>query len=105
MQPPSLLSSLSEITESQELVLEQPQPALPQVLLPLLRRDGDDDASDDARSSSSTRLLLHDPQLLWHRWQPALRGWPLPEPALLPPQISGPPHLREPLPGQPDSPR
>jgi hypothetical protein len=104
MQPPSLLSSLSEITESQELVLEQPQPALPQVLLPLLLRGGDDDASDDARSSSSTRSLLRDPQPLSHRWPPALRGSPPPEPA--PPQqmISVPPRQRELPPGQPGSP-
>ena len=48
MQPPSLLSSLSEITESQEPEPEAPQPvrcllALHQPALPLRR--GDDDAT------------------------------------------------------------
>jgi len=81
-----------------------PRPHRQELLLPL-PRDDDGDATDDAPSSSSTRLLLRDPQLPSHRWPPALRGWPLPEPAPPLPLISGPPHRREPLPGQPDSPR
>jgi hypothetical protein len=102
MQPPSLLSSLSEITELQEP--ELPQPEVPQpVLLPLLR-GADDDASDDARSSSSTRSLLRDPQPLSHRWPPALRGLPPPEPVPRQPMLSGPPRQRELPPGQPGSP-
>ena len=106
MQPPSLLSSLSEITESQEPVLEPPvlEPR-PRQRVPLLPHDDDGDASDDARSSSSTRSLLHDPQPLSHRWPPALRGSPPPEPAPLPLLISRPPRQREPPLGQPGSPR
>jgi hypothetical protein len=61
MQPPSLLSSLREITESpvpEAVRLRQPvlEPRPRQTVLPpLLPRDDDGDASDDARSSSSTR--------------------------------------------------
>ena len=106
MQPPSLLSSLSEITESQEPAEVRPrQPVQVPPLEQPLPRDGDGDASDDARSSSSTRSLLRDPQPPSHRWPPALRGLPLPEPAPQQPMISGPPHRREPQPGQPGSPR
>ena len=103
MQPPSLLSSLSEITESLEP--ELPQPVAPQPVLPqLLLRGGDGDASDDAPSSSSTRSLLRDPQPLSHRWPPALRGSPLPEPAPPQPMLSEPPRQRELPPGRPGSP-
>ena len=62
MQPPSLLSSLSEITESQEPVLEPPrhcppvleplQPVLP--TLPLLHGGGDASPYDDARRPTSS---------------------------------------------------
>ena len=112
MQPPSLLSSLSEITESQEPVevrprqpVLEPHPRLP--VLPLPQPHGDDDARDarDAPTSSSTRLLLRDPQQPSHRWPPALRGLPPPEPVPPLPLTSGLPHQREPLPGQPGSPR
>jgi len=82
----------------------EPRPHRKELPRPPLRGD-DGDATNDARSSSSTRSLPHDPQLPSHRWLPALRGWPLPEPAPPLPLISGPPHRREPLPGQPDSPR
>ena len=106
MQPPSLLSSLSEITEWQEPVLERRYPVL-ELLRPvplLLLRGDDGDASDDARSSSSTRSLLRDPQPLSHRWPPVLRGSPLPEPVPPPPMTSVPQRQRERQPGPPDSP-
>ena len=112
MQPPSLLSSLCEITEWQEPVLErhcQPVPApRPHRTEPLpLPRDGEcgSEHDDAAPTSSSTRSLLRDPQPPSHRWPPALRGWPPPEPALPMPPTSGPPRRRVPLPGQPGSPR
>ena len=108
MQPPSLLSSLSEITEWQEPVLEprrypvlEPPQPVPLLLLP---RGDDGDASDDVRSSSSTRLLLRDPQPLSHRLPPALRGSPLPEPAPPQPKTSVPQRQRGRQPGQPGSP-
>jgi hypothetical protein len=91
----------AEVRQHQPVL--EPRPHRKELPQPL-PRDDDGDATDDARSSSSTRSLLHDPQLPWHRWPPALRGWPLPEPALPLPLISGPLHRREPLPGQLDSP-
>ena len=117
-QPPSSLSSLSEITESrepapgEEAVRRQPVHLLPRLHLPLTLRlqppltGGDDGgALRDVPTSSSTRLPLRDPQPPSHRWPPALRGLLPPGPALLLPLISGPPHRRAPLPDQPGSPR
>jgi hypothetical protein len=109
MQPPSLLSSLSEITESQGLEAElhpcrAPEPRQALLLLPL-RGDDDARASRDALTSSSKRSLLRDPQPLSHRWPPALRGLLPPEPVPPLPLTSGLPHRRAPLPDQPGSPR
>jgi len=109
MQPPSILSSLSEITVLREPEAERqcpvPEPRPRQTVpLPPLPRDGDGDAPHDAPTSSSTRSLLRDPQPPSRRWPPALRGWPLPEPAPLQPTISELPRQRELPPGRPDSP-
>jgi hypothetical protein len=82
----------------------EPRLRLPVLPQPLPRDDDDGRDAHDAPTSSSTRSPLRDPQLPSHRWPPALRGLLPPEPAPLPPLISGPPHQREPLPGQPGSP-
>jgi hypothetical protein len=112
VQPPSSITSLREITESQEL---EPVPLRRRQyrhLLPALRlpqepprrpSSGDDGAPDDAPSLSSTRSPRPGQPPPSRRWQPALRGSQLLEPAPPTPPTSGPPHRREPQPGQPDS--
>jgi hypothetical protein len=109
MQPPSLISSLCEITESLELEPVLPRrrqfrhpPPVPLRELALLLRDDGDGAPHDAPLTSWRRLPQRDRPLLSHRWPPALRGSLPPEPA--PPTLptSGPPHRHEPQPGQPD---
>ena len=111
MQPPSLLSSLSEITEWQEPVPvpRRYRPVVrPHQTAPLPPRDGEcgsADAWSDAPTWSSTQLLLRGPQPPSHRWPPGLPGSPLPEPAPPLPLTSGLPHRREPPPDQPGSPR
>jgi len=79
MQPPSLLSSLSEITVLQVPEAERQrhcQLVRPRQTVPQPLPHGDDgDAPCEARlTSSSKRLLLRDPQPPSHRWPPALRG-------------------------------
>ena len=110
MQPPSLLSSLSEITvlrqpeAVRQCPVPEPRPRQTVPLRPLPHGDDGDDTHEARRTSSSTRSLLRDPQPPSHRWPPALRGSPQPEPAPQMPLISGRPHPRVPLPDQPGSP-
>jgi hypothetical protein len=115
-QPPSLLSSLSKITESRA-----PERALVPRLNHLreaeslrhlmvhcsLRPHDDADVHDDEvrSTSSSTRSLPHDQLPPSRRWPPALRGSQPLAPALRPVTTSDSPPQREPLHHRRGSPR
>ena len=113
MQPPSSLSNLSEITESQEQELRRHRPPRHQMAVqgsqasqaqPLYGVGGDAPCDDvPRRRSSCSRSPPRDPQPPSHRWPPALRDLLPPEPA--PPKlpISERPHQPEPQPDRLDS--